>query len=782
MATARSIEAERRALALFERLAGHPGDARFRDRLIGRESDEVRARIAALEASTARAADALPTLIPGSLDGGGMIPPPERIGAFRLVDRIGRGGMGDVWAAVRADGLFEQKVAIKLIQRHALARAGAAFEDERRFLARLEHPAITRLIDGGITEDGLPWLAMEFFEGTRIDIACRTLDDSAAIAIFCEAAAAVQFAHGKMIAHADIKPSNIIVDAQGRVKLLDFGIAQLIGTAAPARTGSGPVTRDFASPERLAGGGASVADDVFALGKTLGLIVSGRGNAELSAIAAKAADPDEARRYGSVAAMIADLGRWQAQLPVQAMPDRRRYRIAKFVARHRKGVTATTVALLVLAATALVATLSYVRAEAQRRQAEARYAAVRSLSHYLLYDLYDMLARQGGTVAKRAQIAATAAHYLEGLRVSRDAPRALLLDTARSYRRLAAIEGLPYLSNLGSPERAKAALDRADKLLETALADHPRDAELIAERGWIDTERWALHGDNSASPALNDRAQRYFDAALVIDPANAAARLGRLVVEKSRAYDLIWSADKPAAALPLLRRALASLRAQRWPADLDLQARSLEINILNRLGDATYYAGDIPGSLAPYREAEALIDREIARGGETPQLVIAKGDAAFNLSGSLGDMGGRDAEALTIADAGVARIEALLRAGPDAAAEKRLLMLYGEQALLLDHLGRRAAALTPSAKSVALREARLARTPGNPQRLRDLAIGTMPHAELLASVGRAGEACAAAQRAAAVWKQIEASGNLGGFDRTKNLPRSGTLVKKLCSR
>lgn len=776
-----TIEDERRALALFERLADHPGDARLRARLTARESPAVCARLAALEASVTRAAGAMPTLIPGSLDGNGVVPPPERIGAFRLTERIGRGGMGDVWAAVRADGLFEQKVAVKLIQRHALARAAAAFDDERRFLARLEHPAITRLIDGGITEDGLPWLAMEFFEGVPIDQACQGKADAAMVALFCEAAGAVQFAHGKMIAHADIKPSNIIVDAEGRVKLLDFGIAQLIGHAPAERSGSGPVTRDFASPERLAGGGASVADDVFALGKTLALLLTGRADRELHAIAAKASAADEPHRYDSVAALIADLGRWQARLPVSAMPDSWRYRSARFIARHRSGVTATAIALLLLGATALVASISYVRAEAERRQAETRYVAVRSLAHYLLFDLYDMLARQPGTVAKRAQIAATAAHYLEGLRVGAQAPPALLLDTARSYRRLAAIEGLPYLSNLGDPKGAGQALDRAAALIDTALRQQPRDAALLAERGWIDAERWSLAADNPASPSLNRLARQRFEAALAIDPGNAAARLGLLVTEKSRAYDLIWSANRPAEALPILRRALTALRGVRWPDDLAVQARSLEVNMLNRLGDATYYAGDIPGSLAPYRAAEALIDAARARGGATPQLEIAKAEAAFNISGSLGDMGGRDAEALAVADAGAERIEALLRMGPDAAAEKRLLMLYGEQALLLGNLKRTLAAVTPSAKSVALREARLARAPDNPQRMRDLAVGAMPHAELLAAAGRTEEACRTARRGEAMWQAIARRGELSAFDRAKNLPRSGTMVKKLCS-
>lgn len=777
----RSAEDERRALALFERLADRAGDTRFRERLTAHESATVLARLAALEHSVTRAENALPTLIPGSADCDHASPPPERIGAFRLIERIGRGGMGDVYAAERADGLFEQKVAIKFIQRHALSRAATAFEDERRFLARLEHPAITRLIDGGVTEDGLPWLAMEYFAGRSIDQASGALPIAARVRMFLDAAAAVQFAHGRGIAHADLKPSNIIVDDSGSVKLLDFGIAALIDAPAGPR-GTGPLTREFASPQRVAGAGPSVADDVYALGRTLALTIAGAGDAELQAIAAGASHADDARRYASVGDMIDDLRRWQLRRPVTAMPGGWRYRAGKFVARHQRGVLAGATAIGIVAATSLTATASYVRAEWARQQADQRFIQVRSMSHYMLFDLYDMLSRQPGTVGKRAQIAEKSARYLDELRAAGDAKPDLTIDTARSYRRLAAIEGLPYLSNLGRPDRAAAALDRAATLLGGVIARTPRSAEALAERGWVEAERWTLAADNPQSREINQRARRYFDRALAVAPGHASARLGRIATERSRAYDLLWAENAPAAALPVLKAAYAELHARRWPTTLAYHVRSLDIGLLNRIGDATYYVGDVTGSVAPYRAADALIDRAIAREGATPQLLIAKGEAAFNISGALGDApGDYDAEAMRVADAGVATIERLLSAGPDAAAEKWLLVLYGEQALLIDQMGRGADALIPSSKSVSLREARLARSPANPQRMRDVAVGAMPHAELLAKFGRRDEACQSARRAGEIWAAIDARGNLSAFDRAKNLPRSGTLVKNLCS-
>jgi eukaryotic-like serine/threonine-protein kinase len=773
-------DVERRALALFEHLADSGANGKLRARMLKNESADVLARLAALEASAKRAEGAIPTLIPGSADGSEAALPPERVGAFRLIERIGRGGMGDVWLGLRDDGLYDQKVAVKLIQRHALAHAAAAFDDERRFLARLEHPNIARLIDGGVTEDGLPWLAIEFVDGQPIDEACEALGLAAQVQTFIKAADAVQFAHGRLVAHADLKPSNIMVDGDGRVKLLDFGIASLIGKGARSPTGSGPLTREFASPQRIAGGGPSVADDVYALGKTMALVLEGRADKELTAIAAKAQEADEDRRYGSVAALIADLDRWRAQLPVEAMPDRWGYRAGKFIERHRAGVLATGAAMVLLGATSLIATTSYFRAETARERSEQRFGEVRQLSRYMLFDLYDDLARQPGSVEKRAQIAQTAARYLDRLGVARDAPADLRLETARGYRRLAAIQGLPGISNLGQPEKAMAALGRAKLLLEALIADQPRNAAAMSQLGWTEIDIWSLRPDNADSPQTNIRARHWFDRALSITAANPEARIGVVATERNRAYDLLWGADKAGEALQTARAALASLRQTRWPATLADQAHRLEINLLNRIGDGLYYTGDVPGSMLPYREADVLTDRMIAQSGAIPDLLILKGENAFNISGSLQEEAGKEREALAVADAGVSALKRLLAFGPDAAAEKKLLVLYGQQAVLLDSLGETVRALEPSRASVALRQKRLAAAPGDPQRMRDLAIGLAPNAELLARAGRLVEACAAASQAVSVWDSIRAAGKLGAKDAAKNLPHSGTLQKTYC--
>ncbi|MES2288400.1 MAG: serine/threonine-protein kinase [Pseudomonadota bacterium] len=771
---------ERRALALFERLAEQPHNARLRARLLKNEPDTVLARLDALEKSATRAGNAIPTLIPGSADAGDAAIPPARVGSFRLIERIGRGGMGDVWAGQRDDGLYDQKVAIKLIQRHALHRAAAAFDDERRFLARLEHPNISRLIDGGVTDEGLPWLVLEYFEGRPIDEAAEGLTDAERVRLIIKAADAVQYAHSHMVAHADLKPSNILVDEQGRVKLLDFGIAALIGGDARSPTGSGPLTREFASPQRISGDGPSVQDDVYALGKTMGRVLDATPDRELRAIIAKAHHADPLIRYGSVAALIADLDRWRARLPVAALPDGWQYRATKFVERHRTGVFATGVAFAMLATTSLIATSSYVRAERNRAGAEARFGEVRHLSGFMLYDLYDALARQPGTVGKRAEIAETSALYLDRLQVAPDAPADLRLETARGYRRLAAIQGLPATSNLGQPDKALVSLKRAEGLLRTLLKRGDNNAAVHAELGWVLADRWSLHAEGDESKTANADARTEFARALSISPSYQPARLGQIATKAFAAYDLIWSADKPAEALRLARTALGELRDTRWPAGLAAAASNIEILLLNRIGDALYYTDDIPGSLAPYREADGLVDHRITIDGATPALLIRKGENAFNISGSLGDMGGHETEALAVARGGVASLKQLLASGPDAAAEKKLLVLYGQEAAVLDQLGRSREAVEPARASVALRERRLATSPGNPQRMRDLAIGIAPYAELLGKAGERANACAAATRAVDVWAEIRARGQLGALDASKNVPHAGTLKEKFC--
>ncbi len=202
--------------------------------------------------------------------------PGTAIGAWRVVRRLAEGGMGLVYLAERADGAFEQQVALKVIKRGMDSREIVArFRAERQILARLQHPNIARLIDGGVTDDGRPWFAMEYVDGKPIDVYCdeQRLTVARRLDLFTEVCAVVQFAHANLVVHRDIKPDNILITARGDVKLLDFGIGKVLAPAGAAplltRSGARLLTPAYASPEQLRGQSVSTATDVYSLGVVL---------------------------------------------------------------------------------------------------------------------------------------------------------------------------------------------------------------------------------------------------------------------------------------------------------------------------------------------------------------------------------------------------------------------------------------------------------------------------------------------------------------------------------
>ena len=220
-----------------------------------------------------------------SVEHDATVPPPKRIGVYRIVREIGRGGMSVVYLGERDDGAFEQRVAVKLIKpgtdtEDVLRR----FEQERQILASLNHPAIARLYDGGSTERGHPYFIMELVEGEPIDVYCRSrgLELEARLELFVTVCEAVQSAHDKSIVHRDLKPSNILVSDTGQVKLLDFGIAKALDrealpNSAPAtRQAVRLLTPEFASPEQVRGEPVTAASDVYQLGVLLYLLLAGR--------------------------------------------------------------------------------------------------------------------------------------------------------------------------------------------------------------------------------------------------------------------------------------------------------------------------------------------------------------------------------------------------------------------------------------------------------------------------------------------------------------------------
>ena len=309
----------------------------------------------------------------------------RRVGPYVIESEIGRGGMGSVWRALRADGHFEGYVAVKFVHASWLGREGERrFRREGRLLARLNHPHIARLLDAGVLDDGQPYLVLEYVEGQPIDQYCdrRGLDTAARVRLFLGVLDAVAHAHSHLIVHRDIKPTNILVTDAGDTKLLDFGIAKALGaddaTSGLTRSGTRALTPDYAAPEQLLGEPVTTATDVYSLGLVLYRLLTGAFPAEgrvlardLGNILGKAMKEAPAERYPSVGAFADDLQRYLANQPVLARPDTVGYRVAKFVRRHRGSVATALLMLVALVVAAVVTTSQMIEARHQRDLARA---------------------------------------------------------------------------------------------------------------------------------------------------------------------------------------------------------------------------------------------------------------------------------------------------------------------------------------------------------------------------------------------------------------------------
>ena len=335
------------------------------------------------------------------------------LGHWRIEKLIGRGGMGEVYLTTRADAAFEQRAALKLL-RYEAAGEMQRFHAERRILAKLEHPGIARLLDGGMATDGRPYTVMEYVEGQSLtDYCCeRRSSLPERLALFTQVCDAVAFAHRNLVIHRDLKPDNIVVNAQGEIKLLDFGIAKLLDAAAAPHTGDvtvAPFTPDYAAPEQLIGQAVTTATDIYALGvllfelltderplSTRGLpsthamkllldrdapppsrIAQGKSDTpvparllvgDLDAIVAKCLRKEAMHRYETVNALRLDVGRHSRNEPVFAREGARLYVFGKLLRRYRWAVVSVVALILTLAAGLAGTVWQARRAQAQQRR------------------------------------------------------------------------------------------------------------------------------------------------------------------------------------------------------------------------------------------------------------------------------------------------------------------------------------------------------------------------------------------------------------------------------
>jgi len=452
--------------------------------------------------------------------------PPPGLPGYRIVRQLGRGGMGAVWLAERDGAGFEHKVAIKFIKPGVLIEALVdRFRRERQILARLNHPHIARLYDGGETADGQPYIVMEYVEGRTLSewLAEEKPPLAPRLAMFREIALAVEFAHQNLIIHRDLTPNNVLVTGSGRAKLIDFGIARP-HVAEPDQTAPSPLTGlsltpGFAAPERKWGAASNTLTDIFSLGRILALLLEESDEPELDAVARRAGAEDPGQRYPSVSEMLDDVERFEQHKPVEVFSNARSYRLRKFVRRERRLVAAASAILLALVGGLGGTAWAYDRAERQREIAERRFDQLRDLAHFQLFELYDEMDHVVGNTAARVALAQRAQDYLVTLAESRSNDPQLQLDTAEGFLRLARIQGIPGHPNFGEPDLAADNLERAERLYAPlAEAGYARAHMGLA---LLEAYRTLLLAHGESKPAEAREALRRAEAQLEHVPAVA---------------------------------------------------------------------------------------------------------------------------------------------------------------------------------------------------------------------------------------------------------------------
>jgi len=582
---------------------------------------------------------------------------PSRVGPWRILREAGRGGMGVVYEAERSDGQYTRRVAVKVLPGgFAGGTLMRRFLSEREILARLEHPGIARMFDGGVTPSGQPYLVMEYVDGQPLDLYARqvSLSVTARLRLFLDVCRAVSYAHSKLVVHRDLKPGNIFVTPDGKVRLLDFGLARMLEPGASpevTQTAFRLMTPAYASPEQIRGATFGVSGDVFSLGVILYELLAGERPfaakstsaaeveravceqnpapiarrdvpADLKTIVFKALEKDPEQRYPSVEALAFDITCFLEGRPVSARRLSWTYRTAKFMRRNRLPVLGAATATALIVAFAVIAVL-------QAQRAQRRFDDVRELANSVVFELHDEIARLPGSTKARELVVRRGLEYLDRLSNETGNDPAVLRQLAAGYLRLGDALGKPDQPNLG---------DRA------GAASTYRKALVILDR---------LHQRDTQDLAINEEVVRVLHDLAFVDQPAAASAFARRALELSRAEAAahpggIRAESDLAASLFTLGQTDA--RERRYPQSMSEYGLALDLyreldrrnrtsdsstNValcLKRLGALSLVSQDLPAALAYYEQARA-IDAPLA--GSNPR----DHTAGMSLSYDLSDLG-----------------------------------------------------------------------------------------------------------------------------------------------
>ena len=568
----------------------------------------------------------------------------RNFGPYHVIELLGRGGMGSVWRAERRDGGFQQQVAIKLLasalpSEEALQR----FSRERQILARLQHPNIARVLDGG-SVDGAPWFAMDLVEGVALDEYARqaVLSFEQTLRVFARVVGAVQFAHQNLIVHRDLKPSNILVDASGEPKLLDFGVAKLLDEGIDLTLSRAPLSMAYAAPEQIVGKTITTATDIYSLGVILYELLSGsrphkaRGNSSLALMQAitdtdpmppsRAAGPqttrnarrlrgdldtivlkclnrDPARRYASAQALADDIEAYLQQLPIRARPESWRYRSAKFLRRHWIGSALTAAATL-----ALLGTTAFSVSQARRANEAARVASAERDATLAEARHQEALSEHFGAVLNRAAASGEQVTVKQLLAWAADPGLLGDFGDARMQRTISLAVANLLVQNNEFPEALKLLDELRPQLADASLRDR-----LLA----LDNRTLALirTGQLDAAQASLDDAQSLLPAS---DRGFASAQLHNYRAQLLRARGELEAA------------AQATRESGDWAAAAADASPLARGDLIGSAANGLLQLGDLNGAISHAETALKIwADAQVSQNASLPSLLGVAPSARF---------------------------------------------------------------------------------------------------------------------------------------------------------